>query len=306
MSGILRKYARYADTLYYLSFSLFTIFMTLSNSMLGQSVFFHGLLLAVKFLCLGLVCGKILLSGDFLKKSFLPAMLFMMLSVIVYLVMGDSLLMMLTFLTFGAYGCSHKRLAWLFLWCAGSVVLLCTLCATLGIVEDRIFYRHDSDTARHSMGMTYATIWSAMIFFLSAVYLYLRKKNIRLWELLLAALVSIGAYLLSQTRIELAASLVMVAAVLLFRYYRKAKITPWILSYSVIIACAVAFITVYLYIWDPETCAFLNRLLTGRLWYGSQGITQYGYSLFGQMIPMQGHGTIQSDPEIGYFFIDAF
>ena len=48
----------------------------------------------------------------------------------------------------------------------------------------------------------------------------------------------------------------------------------------------------------------LNKLTTSRLSLGKKGITEYGFSWFGQFIPMVGSGG-GTEPRPNYFFLDS-
>lgn len=252
MLTLLNRHTRNGEALYEAAFALFTVFMTLAGSMLGQSAFFQALLPPIQCLCLGLVCVKILISGQWSQKNFAPSLGLMVLSIIVCFVADDIRPMLFTFLTFGAYGQSTKRLARLFLYCAGGVLLLSLLCTLFGVVENRMFYRPGSDTPRHSMGMVHTTVWASTVFFLWAVRLYLRKNRTGLWDLLLTAGLTAAVYLCSRTRTVLAAGLLMIPLVFCYRTIRRRKAFRWLVSCSLLLSPGISCLLFYLFQWNPD------------------------------------------------------
>ena len=50
----------------------------------------------------------------------------------------------------------------------------------------------------------------------------------------------------------------------------------------------------------------INNLLSNRLELNKIALTDYNYTLFGQIIKMQGWGAIDFDEQFGYFYIDSF
>ena len=292
---------------YYASFSIYCLYRLLTSSMLGQNQWFLDLYPVICFLCIGLVLVHLMLINRYKKKAFIFYCLTMAIVAIVYLEANLIFPVVLTFLMLGSKNVSSKTIAKIYL-CLSSIVLLTSgIAANFGLIEDRIFYRGDG-IPRHSMGMTYVTIWSGILYFTLAAYIYLRYKKITVWELIAILALSYEAYVLSGTRLELLLMIVLLA--FLIAYKINDGVVPNIIklfeNISLIVSCFVSFALVFLYASNPSKYAYLNKLFSNRFAYTLAVMQKYAIKPFGQYIRMQGYGTINFDREYGYFFVDSF
>ena len=77
-----------------------------------------------------------------------------------------------------------------------------------------------------------------------------------------------------------------------------------LLSVSPVLCAAVMILSSMFYSAENIVTYSLDMLLTHRLYLGKKGIEVYGFSLFGQWVPMQGNGgTVET--QTNYFFLDS-
>ena len=97
---------------------------------------------------------------------------------------------------------------------------------------------------------------------------------------------------------------------LLFAYVPKffsSRPVRGFLWLSIPILCVLSIVLHILYTPQSGFLTWLNGLISGRLYYGNIAIKDYGFTLFGQNIEMQGWGFNPDawDRELGYYFVDC-
>ena len=174
--GIARKRSiSVSSFIYYLVFGFYLLYSTLTGTMLGQA---EWILKSGKFIVLICSSGiilKFLVENRFRVRECIIACIMLGITVLVFIYMDDYFPFFLILFMYGARKCDARMLAKIYLLCTGGIVLLATILSQIGIIEDRLFYR-DNGLLRHSMGMTYVTIWAGVLFSIIAVYIYLRHS----------------------------------------------------------------------------------------------------------------------------------
>lgn len=178
----------------------------------------------------------------------------------------------------------------------------------LGIIENYVTIR--GTIKRYAFGNIYATDFAAMVFYLQMCNAYLRKKVYSIFTVVFWVIVALLIYKFCDARLDFILILGFV-----FAMYLKAKapeifrikIVKFVLIYGFALSCIVALLLNMLYTPESSFFASMNKLISGRLLLGKQGIDNYGFSLFGQQVEMQGWGWSNTEwnEELGYFFIDC-
>lgn len=293
--------------IYYIAFALFVFWGALSNSMFGQTTIIYTLVQLSNYICIGLIFFKMIFEKNEIKIWVFLGILSVV-SLGVYFKMGSSFPMIITFLIMGSRNCDPRKLVLIHLICVGMILIVSQIASSQGIIEDRIFYFYRAGgnvQVRHSMGMTYVTIWAAMVFFIVSDYLYLRIKTLKKIELLFIGLIGVMVEHFSHTRIEVAAIFLIAIFSILYSKIMNVGIVKKVISLIIPISMSVAFMTVFLYQLNPAKFSKLDQFFSGRLAISSKAIVDYGINLFGQNIRMQGNGTVNFDSNFGYFFIDS-
>lgn len=295
-----------ADTLYYAAFTLYVFCGLFAYSMISSEVGFQSVHIYAKLASLFLVCLKFLLITERQKNLLYWIIGFFVTLVLVVLAMRSTIPVFVIFITVGAYGTDPKKLAKIFFALSLFILSVSAVLSQIGIIEDRTFGRPGSDAVRHSMGTKYVTIWAAMMFFLIAVYIYIRGMSIARKEIAVLFGVALFTYIMSEGRFEFMAMIALFAAVIFYKRLRNSRLMVKIMTYSFLIGFTISFSLTILYMLFPTQLAGLDAAFSDRLSLGARGIEEFGFSLFGKVIPMQGYGELDFDWRIGYFFIDSF
>lgn len=175
-----------------------------------------------------------------------------------------------------------------------------------GVILNEVW---DEDTrARYSLGYTFCTYGSHISFFLTLIYMSLRKRinfletmvliawnfvwfevtNTRI-DLLLCVPAIVGCYVLSKLKIEVKDNC----------FYRT------VLMAAGPVMAGVAIAGQWFYQIGSEKWWRIDNILNGRLSLGRQAINTYGISVFGQYIKWVGRGGIKKHPDWIYNYVDC-
>lgn len=196
------------------------------------------------------------------------------------------------------------------------VVLVAAFVASrLDIIEDLVYIR-DYVVERNSFGIIYPTDFAAHIFFLLCAYYYLIKDSIQEFHLLAGIIISLIVYMYCDTRLDSITMVLLVICIGLMRfdkifnwnnkiYLRIKRISGNLIPYIPIIG--FLFMYCMSYCFQPNITFFrlFNQLLSGRLRLGNKALEDYGVTLFGQQVAMNGNGGSLMNFGGNYFFIDC-
>lgn len=216
-------------------------------------------------------------------------------------------------LIIGSKGIEFKKICKLFLAIIGGMLLITVIASLTGYVENLIYYRDEK--VRMAFGICYPTDFSAYVFFLSAVYCYLRRERIKFIEIGMLICLAVGVYTFCEARLNTICILLLVLGVGYCKIQngnsvKKGKIYHMSEKLSLFLSviptmCAGSMLAAtWLYSEDNRFLSFLNNMLSNRLYLGKKGMDLYGISLLGQYIPLQGNGR-STEPAINYFFLDS-
>lgn len=252
-----------------------------------------------------------------LKNLFAIACL-MMLDVIVYYFSRRGSILDLAVLMIGAAKIQPRKIVKLYAQCASVFLAVAFLCSTTGIILDYTTVRvmngvQVSDSLRHSFGINYPTDFAAHVFFIYICYYYLKadRRKINVLDFLVTFL--IVAFLDHFCEARLSEGCILIALVLftiadhwkkLFDVKLIKKLICWIFP-----LCAVLTIgATYLYDSSSPMWVMLDeKLFSKRLSVSHRVMQNYGFSLLGQEIKMQGLGYKVDgyDPTVGTTYIDS-
>lgn len=90
---------------------------------------------------------------------------------------GHDFLLLYGVLILGAQGISFQKIMKVYFLVIGSLFVLTIGCASVGIIENYVYYRADG-SVRHALGLSAPTNFGAVAFYLTMVWWYLRKEKI--------------------------------------------------------------------------------------------------------------------------------
>lgn len=148
--------------------------------------------------------------------------------------------------------------------------------------------------SRHCLGFRYTLLPSALLSQITALIVCARKKRFLFAEAALLVLLHIWMYTKTMSRLSFvsAMGLLVLALVLKTGLIRpeKHRVLTFLMASSFLILAGLAFFFTMGY--DPDIAwqASLNRLLTGRLYYGRTSLSLYGFGLWPRRIEWVGNG----------------
>lgn len=224
-----------------------------------------------------------------------------------YLSSGYSNLIFLGLFIIGAKDVSFDRIIKIYLIIGITITIMAFIAVYLGLIEHIIYYRNGQP--RYSFGSIYCTDFAARIFYLIISFFYLSNKKISIKSALSFFLIGCFTYYFCGARLDSICIFFTSCATLYVIYRRKKNINisfviKKVLIYSVPLSCIMTIIVTVKYNAYSGIMIFLDKMLSGRLNIGKQGIDQYGFSLFGQNIFMKGNGGT-NEAITDYFFIDS-
>lgn len=292
--------------LYYIAIAVYFFFSTLSYSMLGQYEVMHFIIKCIRYFCTLIILLKIVMERRLDSKVFFALMFGVVFSVVIAFIMGSGLPFVLTVLVLGAGKCTGKTIAKIHLGATGLVVGISTILALVGVIEDRLFLRADSEIVRHSLGMTYTTIWAAFVFFLFLSYIYIKNDKVQWYDYVLLILIMWSINYYTSTRLEVGMLILLCLGLLLYKWIERLSIVKAIMIFAFPFFALFVFCLQFMYLKNPLKYTFLDSWLSGRLSCTAEVMNEFKINMFGNFIEMQGHGAVEFDEKIGYFFVDSF
>lgn len=193
----------------------------------------------------------------------------------------------------------------------GSVLAITILFAITGITDNFIV---DEERMRYSLGFAWASYAPNLLLFVSMQYMLLRRNQITWLELIAIEACNVFIFLQTDTKMSFLVLTLLVVVMALNRiaavraYLLKAKKGLLAVSKRYVVAlpwaCALLAILLPLYRQESIFWKILNSGFSGRLELGKNAIANYGFSLLGQDIDMQGFSVLGKTYEV-YNYVDS-
>lgn len=231
-------------------------------------------------------------------------------------------LLMVPLAIVGAKGIPFDRIVKTFFITVGAVIGIALILSLVGVISNLKYtlYVDSSDPSkgivaeRYAFGTTYPTTFSEFVFFLSTAWLFLRRKVLKVFDVVLfaavAAFLYFGSHAVTDTVCVAALSLVaLLVIVLRQRTSRTSEIVHKLCAPLVgVTGLCAAVMTALLIGFDKtnNTWRALDRALHHRLFMGYVGKKYAGIYLFGTKV---GYHTTGGNPELmsrpDYFNLDC-
>lgn len=220
----------------------------------------------------------------------------------------------LLLLIIGAKDISFKKI--IKVYTATTLLLLVgtVICSLTGQVEN-LRYIQEGRRTRYAFGVNYPTDFSAHIFYLILCWAFLRGKKITYGELGVFTILGGLVYWFCDARMNticiLGSTVIFAIHKVLVKkaeqkkkiYYMHKGISALLIGSGTICASVMIWLTM-LYSSENPLISFLDKALSSRLRLGKKGIDIFGFTLWGQRIPMIGLGSTTEDVDY-YFFLDS-
>lgn len=182
------------------------------------------------------------------------------------------------------------------------------LSSLLGIIPNLAYYRNE--TFRYSMGETYTTIFSSIVFFTCVSFVCwnidTRSKKLIASTCIFIIFIGFVTYFITDTRNDLICSLIL-ALVVPWRYYSKV-FSVNLTRVSILIFPTVVFawtiISTYFFDMGKQVWVVLNTIFSNRLALDNYASVVHPVTLFGRFIVEYGNGY-SPKPIPFYFYIDS-
>lgn len=158
----------------------------------------------------------------------------------------------------------------------------------------------------YAWGFYYLTEFSAHLISLCLVCVYLARNRLRPWHALLTLAMGALTYLLTNSRLSLVMFVLASVAVVLLTQKKTATIfCKQPVAYTFIALALISLAGTVAYSPNSQLMVVLDNILTNRLAFSSKGLWEYGITLFGQPLPMQGWGGSQKVWGDHVFYLDC-
>ena len=252
------------------------------------------------------------------KKSNWKELVFEIGLIVVFLAVknrnGQEILLDTLLLILGAKEIASEKLIRVYTVTIATALFVTIGASLLGIIEN-LSYAQPGRMTRMAFGIGYPTDFGAHVLFLLLCYFYLRRKKIQYVELVITVLIGGLIYIFCGARTN-ALCIWLLAGVLFFtknrrddakkrkKEYEMASWFSGLLASAGTICAAGILILSMLYTKGSSIFLKLDSILSQRLSFSQKGMEVYGFSIFGQYIPMQGNGGSTETP-LNYFFLDS-
>lgn len=204
------------------------------------------------------------------------------------------------FFIYGAKNVEFKKIIKVFLFINLFGTALSMILAFTGIIPNYAALRSMySPVRRYSLGANYPTNLAARFLSILMAYAVLKEFKLNIPEYISFFAVAIWAYIVTDTRLDLILTLLLILAIMFYKPI--SKLLSKISYKSVVLLCfayiAIILLLGFLYLIMPHNpiINLANNLLSGRLNYEAHAISHYSIKPFGQFIYQPGNGLFYID-----------
>ena len=295
---------------------LLAFFFYMTTASLLTTMFQVGgpILTSVNFLLIGSILFKIIAFDHYTEKELCFAAGLLGDAVVVMIFSGYKEVFYFAVILLGAKNVPFIKILKVYLLVTAAVLLSAFIASRLGIIEDLVYERWLAGE-RNSFGTIYPTDFAAHIFFLLCAGYYVIRKKLRTPHILLGGIVCATVYYYCLTRLDCISMALLLLGLWMMQYKGswqntsgfRCKVFDFLQEKAPWFGTA-GFIVMYLlslfYMPNVAVLRFIDELISGRLQLGKQGLQEYGFSVFGQSVAMNGFGGSLIGPS-DYFYIDS-
>lgn len=297
------KFPKIKTYLFFVSFTIYLVSQYIGGTLIPSD--YKTVFIAITVASI-IIMGKIIVFDDY-------PMLAKLLIVAIWLILFaagknsyDYNMYYYSFYIFGAKDIDLKKILRWYLAIISLSVAITTIIAILHIIPTLSVGRSNSAVLRLSMGAIYPSDLAARIFYLMLGYIVIKKFSLSLPEYISLISITITTYVVTDTKLDLILMVMLVLSAIFYKYISKIlDCTNNIVLNSTIIS--FIFINLFLaYIYNPNNFVFkiIDKVLTGRLYFGHVGFKDYNVTLYGQYVYQNGWGGIHK-AVTNYFYIDS-
>ena len=304
-----------------LFFSLFIPWIAMvilsQTTLFGAYIYYHcyGLWdVFLHFVPLFIVILKVLLVDkiDLVKKLLLLLLLSVVTVQFLNITYDDDLFLCVLFVV-SAYGIDFRKILKTYLIESVILTAITTFAAVVGWIPNIV--NHQYGHTRYALGSIWCTDYSAKIFFLLLVCLYLYSKKMKWFHWIGIIAICSTVFTFTFGKLDYSCMLLAIAVFFFHEWMQKnsgklkEKWEVLLEKLAVLFTpCAVLLMTVITLVYTPSNSVLfkMNKMLSGRLGLGHNAFSNIKFNMIGQDIVWVGMGYISNDsvPE-GYNFVDC-
>ena len=313
MAGKVQRFIAIPDNgerLYLLIFFFYMVVASLQTTMFRID---GPIVPIVNFFLTGCVLFKVIAFDCYTEKELCFAIWLLGDAAAVMVFSGYKEVLFFAVMLLGAKNIAFDRILKVYLLVNVAVLVSAFVASRLDIIEDLVYVR-DLFGERNSFGTIYPTDFAAHIFFLLCAGYYVIRKKMQPYHILLGAITCATVYYYCKTRLDCITMALLLLGLWIMQhkgnwlstanrqkvYAFLQKKAPWfgVAGFTVI------YLLSWLYYPNVAVLRFIDELISGRLRHGNKGLQEYGFSLFGQPVAMNGNGASLIGPS-DYFYIDS-
>ena len=200
----------------------------------------------------------------------------------------------------GAKGIPFDRIVKTFLITVGAMIGISLILSLTGVITNLEYVRYvDSKdpskgiaATRYAFGTTYPTTFSEFVFFLCTGWLFLRRKAVQYYDVVLFAAIAVFLYLGSNAVTDsiCVVLLALVAILMIMLRHRPVQSSETVhklckpLVGTTALCAAVMTVLILLYDKTNKTWQTISRVFHSRLFLGNVGVRHIGIHLFGKKV----------------------
>lgn len=295
---------KYRETIYLFAFALWMALMFLRLTYFRGWVQIGEVTKIVQHIVIALLVVKFVLNPD-LSFGGIAKLALLVLFMFAAYSYGKLPFAVSLALVFSARDVSFEKI----LKCALGIQLTCVVitivCSQVGVLEDYIWDAGRRD--RHGLGFTHCLLGSHFVFFMSLMFVALKKK-MKWWMTVVILAANYVMYLLTDARTTMILTFFLIVAAFVAGLLEKTgKTARWaaILSAGIpLVFFGVSFLGAKCFSWQSEKMVRVNLFFNGRLDLMNKALNEYGITLLGQKIKWVGEANLKADPTLVYNYVD--
>lgn len=290
---------------FYIAFFIFVMHRILWQS-LYTNVLPNRIFSILNYLCLLFVFASFITFGNTIrKKELLIYGIFLIFALLVVQAGYSSRYLTMFLLIIAAKNIDFSKAIKVSLCGTVLSLTLVLIGCKAGILQDLVWSHYGIGSQAHGLGFTYYSYLSTYVFSVSCMYLYLRRKNYKIIELLILCIIQYYTYLYTTSRLYIYGFAIMAIICVLYRYHiLKFEKKIWnLISYALFpfFQIAILFIT-KLYATGNIFLLQIDNVMSGRLSLMSFALKTYGIHILPYYIKMIGGAE---NAGAAYFYIDC-
>lgn len=273
-----------SQLIFFVAYTLYLIFALLSTSFYYK--YFEGrVYIALKVLCLYLIfISEIIKCQKNIKEFWGLAICSMMCGVVIYNTsLFNDIVLLIAFVYCGR-DIAFEKIAKLTEYVSSVMLIAIILSAYVGIIQN--YTELFDGRYREYLGFRYALYPAAIIFNITALILYKKRKKLKIHDILILLLSNSFIFYKTNSRLSFYMSVVMILCMFLFQIFpsilEKSKILHVGMTLSFVISCVGSIMMTVKFSDSINWMYTINDFLNNRLKFGKRSLILYGVSFWGK------------------------